>query len=369
MPLKTDTILDITPEQGLPFSFGRAKGSMRIAVKMLLILFCIFLAPSVCLPVNEHELLTALLDRILPFYYQQLQHGEFKGRENLPIYYAKLEVPQEKGALIIVSGRGESCVKYAELIYDLRQVGFSIYTLDHRGQGFSGRMLADPLKGHVERFDNYVADLKTFIDTVVNTRSHPRRFLLAHSMGGAVAAIYAARHINDLDGLILSSPMLKIEAGPVSQALMVFMLRIFISLGKAEDYIYGSKMFNPEAPFAGNNLTHSQVRYEMNKTLRSCHPEIKLGAPTNRWSLEAIEATRRARKAASKIRIPVLLLEAEDDTVVGLSGLEEFHRLAENSIKISFNGSYHEILMERDEIRDKAKSRILKFLEQHTPVD
>lgn len=357
------------PEQGHPFLFGRAEGNMRLAVKMLLILLWIFLTPSLCLPVNENELHSALVDRILPFYDQQLQHGEFKGRENLPIYYAKHEVPQEKGALIIVSGRGESCIKYAELIYDLRQAGFSIYILDHRGQGFSGRILADSLKGHVEHFDDYVTDLKTFIDTVVNAHSHPYRFILAHSMGGTVAAIYAARYIGDLDGLILSSPMLKISAGPMPQAVMVFMLRVFIYLGKGDAYIYGGGIFNPEAPFEGNNLTHSQARYEMNNTLRLSRPEIKLGAPTNQWTLEALEAARRARKLAAKIRIPVLLLEAKDDTVVDLSGLEKFHRLAENSVKISFNGAYHEILMERDDIRDKAKLRILEFLEQHSPVE
>jgi len=364
-----DCIILLTSEQGLPFSFGRAQGNIQLALKIPLLLLCIFLTPSICLAVNENELHTALADRILPFYDHQLRHGEFKGQENLPIYYAMLEVPRERGAIIILSGRSESCIKYAELIYDLRQVGFSIYILDHRGQGFSDRMLADPLKGHVERFDDYVTDLKTFIDSVVNTRSHPNRFLLAHSMGGAVAAIYAARYIDDLDGLILSSPMFKIGKGPVSQALMVFMLRVFLKLGKGEDYIYGNKRFNPEAPFAGNNLTHSQARYEMNKILRLRHPEIKLGAPTNRWVLEALEATCKSRQAASKIKIPVLLFEAEDDTVVDSSGLEEFHRLAENSVKILFNGSYHEILMERDDIRDKAKAHILEFLDHHTPSD
>jgi lysophospholipase len=100
----------------------------------------------------------------------------------------------------------------------------------------------------------------------------------------------------------------------------------------------------------------------MNKRLISMHPEIALGSPTNRWLKEAIRAGRRARDAAAEIKVPVLLLQAGEDSVVRLKAQDEFCREAENCIERRLMGSRHEILMEKDTIRDQAIKYILDFL-------
>lgn len=41
-------------------------------------------------------------------------------------------------------------------------LGFDVLIIDHRGQGRSGRLLADPHLGHVNRFNDYVDDLAAF---------------------------------------------------------------------------------------------------------------------------------------------------------------------------------------------------------------
>ncbi|MGO8654096.1 alpha/beta fold hydrolase, partial [Rhizobium ruizarguesonis] len=78
---------------------------------------------------------------------------------------------------MISSGYGESFFKYREIVYDLWQEGYQVYILDHRGQGFSERLIRpnkaqelDPRAvkrvhdlGYVENFDDFVDDLKTFV--------------------------------------------------------------------------------------------------------------------------------------------------------------------------------------------------------------
>ena len=82
---------------------------------------------------------------------------------DVDIYYRKFEIKppaEEVGAIVISNGRTESMAGYPELIWDLHQQGYSVYILDHRGQGFSTRLLPDPQKSYVEKFEDYVDDLR-----------------------------------------------------------------------------------------------------------------------------------------------------------------------------------------------------------------
>jgi lysophospholipase len=317
---------------------------------------------SLAFAVSENNLETDFETVILPFYKNQLQRGEFEGKGGVAISYAKLEIPDERGALVICSGRTESYIKYAEFMYDLRETGFSIYILDHRGQGFSGRMLDDPQKGHVERFEDYDADLKTFLDTVVNARDHAKRFILAHSMGGTIAVMYAVRHPEDLDGLILSSPMLEINTSPLPRIMASLIANTMTVVGMGGAYVPGGGSYKPDKPFEENDVTHSEARYTMARKLVSLHPQIAMGAPTNRWLRESLKAVRQARESAAELGVPVLALQAEMDVVTGPEVIDEFCGNVRDCARVVLTGARHEILMETDEIRDKALASILDFL-------
>ena len=78
----------------------------------------------------------------------------FQGTDDVTIRYVQFTDPAHDKVLVISSGRSESYVKYPEVLYDFFHLGFDVFIMDHRGQGLSGRMLDDPQKGHVERFDD-----------------------------------------------------------------------------------------------------------------------------------------------------------------------------------------------------------------------
>ena len=56
----------------------------------------------------------------------------------------------------------------------------------------------------MESFFEYVDDLKTFFDMVRRRNGRRKIFLIGHSMGSAIAVLFAARYQDELAGLITS---------------------------------------------------------------------------------------------------------------------------------------------------------------------
>src|SRR4051812_6688754 len=187
--------------------------------------------------------------------------------QRIRIAYRRFPVPNEKGAIVISSGRTESMLIYQELIWDLNNHGYSVYIHDHRGQGLSGRLLDESQKSYIDKFDFYVADLKTSHDTVVEpnraSRTPPRLFLLAHSMGGGIASLYIEKYTHDFDAAALVTPMhapkMPTIAVPGARVLS-FLVPTHYALGQqgyvARDFIDTNA-----------DLTHSRTRFERIKEI------------------------------------------------------------------------------------------------------
>ena len=115
---------------------------------------------------------------VTPFYKTVGQSGSFSGKNGIHIRYRHFINPFEKAAIVIAPGYGDSYIHYAELAFDLFLKGYSLYIIDHRGQGFSGRFLENHQIGHVDRFQYYIHDLKYFVERVVKSQEHKKIFLL-----------------------------------------------------------------------------------------------------------------------------------------------------------------------------------------------
>lgn len=255
--------------------------------------------------------------------------GDFVGLKNITLHFEKSEVAAERAAVVLINGRGESLTQYRNLVRDLNAMGYSVYSYDHRGQGLSGRLLADPKIGHVEHFSDYVADLRVFIENVVNARPHEKRFLLGHSMGGAVAALFARAHPHAIDGLVLSAPMMQINTYPYTETQAYLISEAGVLAGRGDQYVLGKKAHG--------------VSY--------------------RWAREALRATFAVRRYANEIKTRTLLLQAGFDKLVRSEGQDRFCSKAPACLSYTIYKSSHAILMENDPIRADALKVIGAFLE------
>ncbi len=302
----------------------------------------------------------------MPYFLEHFTSGVIKNRDGGDIYYAKSEAAGEAGALVVVDGRTEFMAKYAEVFYDLRDSGFSFYIYDHRGQGESYRLLPDPQKGHVDHFDDYVEDLHLFLDTVVKSRTQRSIFLLSHSMGGTVSVLHERRYPGTVTGMILCSPMFSINTLPFPPILARTLGRILKSLGFGARYVPGGKPYDHHHTFENNDLTDSFARFELNRRRVEENPKVALGSPTISWLSAAFAAMDRIKADATPLPIPMLLLVGEKDTVVGQKVQKEFCGVQPTcSLSILPHGK-HELLMEKDQVRDAVLQQIKDFLKSST---
>lgn len=298
------------------------------------------------------------------------QSGRLEGEKKIGLHYRVFH-PEGgapgKRAVVIASGRTESVLGYAELIHDLSRQGYTVYIHDHRGQGQSDRLVADdPDKGHVDAFDHYVKDLKTLVNEVVRPAQHDAVLLLAHSMGGAIASLYLQRYPGDFPAAALISPMHEPLLPLLGTDATDLVCTAFQGLKKVlppTDYAPGQGRYNPPS-FAKNDYTHSAVRYAGKL---SAYQEGHIGGPTNRWIQEACAASEKARADAGKISVPVLLLQAGEDTAVRNEAQLEFCKKvnAGNSggrcEGLVVEKAYHSLFIEADTFRVPAMSRVLEF--------
>ena len=303
---------------------------------------------------------------VMPYFLEHFNFGVIKNRDGGDIRYAKSEATEEKGALVIVDGRTEFMAKYAEVFYDLRDTGFSFYIYDHRGQGESSRLLPDPQKGHVEHFDDYVDDLRLFLETVVKARPHRAIILLAHSMGGAVSVLHERKYPGTVTGMILCSPMFSINTGTFPPFFARKISKILKFLGFGSRYVFGGKPYEHHHVFENNDLTGSLARYELNRRRVEENPQVALGSPTLSWLAEGLAAIDRIRNNTHPLQIPLLLLVGGEDRVVGQKAQEEFCGIQPRCSLIVLPHGRHELLMEKDQIRDVVLLSIKDFLKRHT---
>lgn len=341
---------------------------MKKKLSILLYLSAIALTlsvPGYAIPESDYQ--TVYENAVMP-HFEQGESGSFYGVDNKKIAYVKIEAADEVGAIVILPGKSESYFKYAELVYDLKETGYSFYVMDNRGFGLSERLLADPVKNYVESYTDYCADLKYFMDHVVNARPHAKRYLIGHSMGGGIAALYLERYPEAFDGAILSSPMVHINTGSFPEPLAYPTLVSLCLIGQGEAFAPGYTPGTAPKIFEENRVTRSRARYEMfNRVIAPQYPELYHGSQvsgdTSRYCRELLELTYEVQAYAWRIKVPVLMLQAGEDNWVKPFGQDAFIAHVRNGKKVVFPTARHEILQETDDIYYAALDQIIDFIE------
>ncbi|NCT82111.1 MAG: alpha/beta hydrolase [Comamonadaceae bacterium] len=194
-----------------------------------------------------------------------------------------------RGRLLLVHGLGEHGGRYAHVAAALNAAGWDVHAWDHRGHGRSeGR------RGDIPVPDALLRDTARVIDAL---RQPGQRFvLLGHSMGGAVAARFAAEALADrpaawsrpLDGLVLSSPALDpgLNAGQKLALALAGALApgLAVSNGLKPEWI--SRDPAVVRAYAADPLVHDRITARLTRFIVDAGARVIADAP--RWALPTL---------------------------------------------------------------------------------
>jgi len=263
---------------------------------------------------------------------------------------------ERHGTVCIFPGRTEFIEKYFEVVGELRRRGFYVVVIDWRGQGGSTRLTRSPLNGHVRSFDDYQTDLSRLMNDVVLPDCPPPYYALAHSMGGTIALKAATMRGSWFERMVLSAPMIRIKGLPLSEGLTAKATGLVSAVGLGGVAVPGGmKAYLQSQIFEDNILTSDAERFARNLSVLRAAPQLAVGAPTFGWVRAALVALREIndQEFPRRLRVPIVMLAAGNDRIVSNTAIESFADRFRLGSQIVLRGAEHEILQERDPIREE----------------
>lgn len=133
------------------------------------------------------------------------ESGHFNNAEGARLFHQSWAPSVNlKAVLVVVHGLAEHSGRYLNLVDEFVPRGYMVCGMDNRGHGHSeGR------RSYINRFDDYVLDLDSYVDLIKSEHPNTKLLMIGHSLGGTIATAYAGLHQVKLAGLILSAPALK----------------------------------------------------------------------------------------------------------------------------------------------------------------
>jgi len=255
---------------------------------------------------------------------------------------------------VLLHGQTEFIEKYAEVISELTARGFTVATMDWRGQGGSVRMLANPLKAHIDNFSRYDSDLHVFMEQVIPNLTDRPPIALAHSMGAHILLRALHSHPRAFSAAVLTAPMLRALTRGYPRTLARGLCALENLLGRGGSWVWGMAARDPfKITFASQLVTSDRARFERAQSFLRQHPTLRLAGPTWGWLEAAYRSMHMVMASgyAEAITTPVLMVGAGRDRIVDVEAEREFAARLPRGRYVEFADAEHEIMMENDSIR------------------
>ena len=291
-------------------------------------------------------------EEILPFLQSLEKTTLLEVEEGKKLYCVSYAPPEPRGTVVLVHGFTENAYKYAELIFSLLKNGYCVLAYDQRGHGRSWQPkdLQDHSVVHVDHFQDYVDDLRKVCQRLLTPLPKPW-MLFAHSMGGAVAALFLEQHPEVFSRVVLSAPMIAPNTGGVPAFGASLLCKYANAIGHGNRHPFFMKPYAGPENFDTSPATCPE-RFAWYDAVKAARKEFQSSVPSYNWVMESIHVTKKilAPGELEKIVCPLRLYSAETDFSVLPDPQRQFiERVAKGALTL-VKGARHEIFRSTDEV-------------------
>jgi alpha-beta hydrolase superfamily lysophospholipase len=277
---------------------------------------------------------------------QRVTEETFPGAGGLNIFFRSWRpAAQTRGVVVIVHGFNAHSGYYTWVAEQLVASGLAVYALDLRGRGRS-----DGDRFFVEKFEDYVGDVATFIALAKSREPGLPVFLLGHSAGGVVSCVYTLDHQPEIAGLICESFAFQVPAPD-------FALAVLKGLSHVAPHAHVLKL--PNEAFSRD----PKVVEAMNND-----PLIAHESQPTQTVAAMVRADERLKREFPLITLPLLILHGTADKATRPGGSQLFYEKAgskDKTLKL-YERDFHDLLNDLD--KAVVMADVQKWIDAHLPA-
>ncbi len=241
------------------------------------------------------------------------REGTFTGVRDAEIYCQDwLPEGEPRAVLVIVHGLAEHCGRYGNLVDHFVPRGYAVYAHDHIGHGRS-----EGKRVFVRRFEDLTDVVGMQVDRVRARHPETPLFLVGHSIGALIGAVFLLDRQEAVAGAILSGSVVKVPEN--ISPIVVAMARLLSAV----------------LPKVGLTAVDAQGVSRDPAVVKAYidDPLVYNGKTTARMGAEMLKAMGRTTREAGKITLPLLILHGSEDTLADPDGARMLHEAASSAGK------------------------------------
>jgi alpha-beta hydrolase superfamily lysophospholipase len=248
----------------------------------------------------------------------------FRTTDGLDLFaHVCFSIDNPKAVIVLIHGIGEHTGRYDHVGLVLAEKGYVLAGFDMRGHGKSGGP-----KGHTPSYDSLLDDINVFLMQVEKRFPGQRYFLFGHSMGGNLVLNYALRCKSNLQGVIATSPWLKLAFEPPTSKVMLARLMNTLAPGFTQTSGLDTKALSRDATvvtaYENDPLVHNKI--------------------SARLFISMYESGLWALDHAAEFPLPLLLMQGSADRLDSLDATKEFATKAGAKVTLRvWDGFFHEL--------------------------
>lgn len=274
------------------------------------------------------------------------EEGFLNSADHLRLFWQRYTPPSPRATVAVLHGGGDHSGRYPALTTALARAGFQVALLDFRGHGQS-----DGRRWYVDSFSDYLSDLDAFVAKLSQDGvAGDQLFMVGHSQGGLIAALWGLSRGRHLSGFVLSSPWFHLAMRPPLLKLLAGKL-----VGRFVPWLPVSADLRPQ------DLTSDP------ELQRWTEQDPLYGRVTTpRWFDEATRVQGEVVRRAGEWRFPLLVLAAGQDAIADVAATRAFVDSAPATDKrmLVYGGFRHEIFNEVR--RDEPIGEVVAWLTQRS---